>query len=134
MRILKTFSHPHKAALPNIFFLLCCSIQLKFRFYTAHNKSENEIEIETETESRSRTVPSVCRVSFGFRFVFKLKLTRRNEKLAWMDERRRKTFLFKTQDLSRRRSSAAAAATAAAEAAAAAATAIAETPTKYRAE
>lgn len=48
-----------------------------------------------------------------------------------MDERRRKTFLFKTQDLSRRRSSAAAAA-AAAEAAAA--TAIAETPTKYRAE
>lgn len=51
-----------------------------------------------------------------------------------MDERRRKTFLFKTQDLSRRRSSAAAAATAAAEAAAAAATAIAETPTKYRAE
>lgn len=45
-----------------------------------------------------------------------------------MDERRRKTFLFKTQDLSRRRSSAAAA-VAAAEAAAA--TAIAETPTKY---
>lgn len=46
-----------------------------------------------------------------------------------MDERRCKTFLFKTQDLSRRRSSAAAAA-----AEAAAATAKAETPTKYRAE
>lgn len=130
LRVLKAFWHPHKAALPSIFFSLCCSIQLVFRFYTAHNKSENELEleIETETESRSRTAPSVCRVSFGFRFVFKLKLTRRNEKLAWMDERRRKTFLFKTQDLSRRRSSAAAAA-AAAEAAAA--TAIAETPTKY---
>lgn len=51
-----------------------------------------------------------------------------------MNERRRKTFLFETQHLSRRRSSAAAAAAVTAEAAAAAETAIAETPTKTRAE
>lgn len=94
LRILKSFLHPHKAALPIVFFALTLfsSIQLKFRFHTTLNKTEIEIEIkikieaetetETETESRSRTVPSVCRVSLAFRFVFKLKLTRRNEKLA----------------------------------------------------